>query len=103
VPAAWVFTALLASVTHWQFRNRSIAEIQTYITKRELLLAYLPNGPQAATMAELNDTLTHKKEPLPKQFKAQLGVTGFADKLELATMILFAVSMAVTMFEYVIP
>jgi hypothetical protein len=54
-------------------------------------------------MAELNDILTNKKEPLPKQFKAQLGVTCFADKLELATMILFAVSMAVTMFEYVSP
>jgi hypothetical protein len=103
VPAAWVLTALLGAVTHWQFRNRSVAEIQTYIAKRELLLGYIASGPQAATMAALNDILTNEKEPPPKHFKFQLSVTRFADRLELATMLAFALSMALTIRAYLLP
>ena len=103
VPAAWVLTALLGAVTHWQFRNRSVAEILTYVAKRELLLAYIANGPQAATMAELNDILTHKKDPLPKHFKFQLSATTFADRLELVTMLAFVLSMALAIRAYLLP
>ncbi len=97
---AWVGTALLGAVTHWQFRNRSFAEIKTYVAKRELLLAFLANGPEAATMAELNEIINNKKEPLPSYFDSQLSVTAFVDRLELATMIVFALSMALTIRFY---
>ncbi len=99
-PAAWVFTALLGVITHWQFRNRSISEILTYIAKRELLLVYIANGPESATMSELNQIIAHEKEPLPKHFKSQLSTTTFADRLELATMIVFTISMALTIRAY---
>jgi hypothetical protein len=102
-PAAWVFTALLGAITHWQFRNRSIAEVLTYIAKRELLLAYIANGPGSATMSELNEILAHKKEPLPKHFKSQQSTTTFADRMEFATMIAFALSMALTIRAYIFP
>jgi hypothetical protein len=103
LPAAWALTAVFTAITHWQFRNRSIAEIRIYTTKREYLLAYITNGPQSATMADLNDILTNKKDSLPKLFQAQLAVTTFADRLELLTMILFVLSMGLTIGEYLLP
>jgi uncharacterized protein YpiB (UPF0302 family) len=96
-------TALLGAITHWQFRNRSVAEILTYIAKRDLLLAYIANGPDAATMADLNEILSHKKEPVPIHFKYQLSTTTFVDRLELATMIAFALAMALTVRAYLFP
>lgn len=98
---AWLLTALLGTLTHWQFHNRSLAEIQTYVAKRELLLAYIANGAEAATMADLNDILANRKDPLPRHFKAQLSVTRFADRLELATMLVFALSLATTIRAYI--
>jgi hypothetical protein len=99
-PAAWAMTALLGIVTHWQFRNRGIAEIQTYMARRELLIAYIINGPDTATKADLDSILLSEKEPLPRHFKAQLASTRFADRLELATMLFFTLSMALTIRGY---
>ena len=101
-PVAWGLTALLGVITHWQFRNRSHAEIRTYISTREHLLAYIANGPESATMAGLNEILLHEREPLAEHFKQQLSVTTFVDRLGLATMIDFALSMASTMRAYLL-
>jgi len=92
----WLVTATIGIVTHWQFRNRRNSELLNYITKRGLLMAYLTNGVEFATIADLNDIIENKKEPLSKYFKEQLSTTRLTDFLELAIMLCFVASIAIT-------
>jgi hypothetical protein len=97
---AWLVTAFLGAFAHWQFRNRSVATIHVYLTRRELLMAFLANGPEMATLGELKDIVNNVKDPLPKLFRSQIAAVKFADRLELLMMIAFVVSMALTALAF---
>jgi hypothetical protein len=97
--APWIITSLLGVITHWEFRNKSVKNLELYMTKRELLMAFVANGPTAATMAELNSIIRHEKEPLTARLAVQSRITRVADLLEFATLISFVLAMGLTLLR----
>ena len=69
---AWIVMAFRGSITHWQFRNKSVKNLQLYTVKRELLMAYVTNGEDVATLADLQAITNNSKPPLPERLKSQI-------------------------------
>jgi hypothetical protein len=94
----WIITAILGIVTHWLYRSVSVHDLQLYTTKREQLMAFILNGPENATLDDLNKIVSNKTPQLIAEGKDLHRTTTLTWILETSTVVLLVISFGLIIY-----